>query len=368
MASVVDNNASQNYADRRALSRERCGLIGQSEALRNVTQLLGRVAGTDSTVLILGESGTGKEVVAQCLHQHSARADGPFVAINCGAIPAELMESELFGHEKGAFTGALLTRKGRFEQAEGGTLFLDEVAEMTPPMQVKLLRVLQERQYERVGGSKAQVANVRVIAATHRDLGERIRDGLFREDLYYRLNVFPVDLPPLRQRGDDIFLLMEHFVRQREKEGFAPFMLSLEVKQAMREYLWPGNVRELQNLVERLSILRAGEEVRMIDLPLQLACAQMGGGDEQDALRSVWAMYDGEGVAEDLPVAATDGHLLPDSPFDLKNYLEEIERSLILQALELCDQVVARAAERLGLRRTTLVEKLRKYAIQPDRE
>ncbi len=366
MESLVETTAPQNPADRRALSRESCGLVGRSEVLRNVTRLLGKVAATDSTVLILGESGTGKEVIAQCLHRHSTRAAGPFVAINCGAIPAELMESELFGHEKGAFTGALLTRKGRFELAEGGTLFLDEVAEMTPSMQVKLLRVLQEHQYERVGGSKPRDADVRIIAATHRDLEARIRDGLFREDLYYRLNIFPVELPPLRQRGDDLFLLLEHFLMQRQEDGFAPFRLSAEVKQVLLEHCWPGNVRELRNLVERLSILRAGEEVRLSDLPQHIWQSAKNAKSESDALRTIWAMEPDAA----LPVAELGelGHRLPDGPFDLKNYLEEIERNLILQALDLCDQVVARAAERLGLRRTTLVEKLRKYAIQPGRE
>ncbi|MBU2754392.1 sigma-54-dependent Fis family transcriptional regulator [Acidithiobacillus sp. CV18-2] len=366
MESLVETTVLQNPAERRALSRESCGLVGRSEVLCHVTRLLGKVAATDSTVLILGESGTGKEVVAQCLHQHSARAAGSFVAINCGAIPPELMESELFGHEKGAFTGALLTRKGRFELAEGGTLFLDEVAEMTPPMQVKLLRVLQEHQYERVGGSKPRDADVRIIAATHRDLEARIRDGLFREDLYYRLNVFPVELPPLRQRGDDLFLLLEHFLAQRQEDGFAPFSVSAEVKQILLEHCWPGNVRELRNLVERLSILRAGEEVQLSDLPGYIWQNGKNAEAESDALRTVWA----EEPEESLPVAelAEEVHCLPDGPFDLKNYLEEIERNLILQALDLCDQVVARAAERLGLRRTTLVEKLRKYAIQPGRE
>jgi sigma-54 specific flagellar transcriptional regulator A len=365
MDSVVDNASAQDFRDRRSLSRESCGLVGHSEILRSVTRLLGKVAGTDTTVLILGESGTGKEVVAQCLHQHSTRARGPFVALNCGAIPPELMESELFGHEKGSFTGALLTRKGRFELAEGGTLFLDEVAEMTASMQVKLLRVLQEHQYERVGGSKPREANVRIIAATHRNLEERIREGLFREDLYYRLNVFPVELPPLRKRGDDVFLLLEHFLAERAKEGFAPFTLSAPVQQLLLEHPWPGNVRELQNLVERLSILRAGEEVLLADLPLHMRRGQEPLETESDALRAVWSVGQDEDVVSPAAMSATP--TLPEGPFDLKEYLEEIERHLILQALDVCDHVVARAAERLGLRRTTLVEKLRKYAIQPGR-
>ncbi len=349
--------------DRRSLNREYCGLVGSSPALRQTTQLLGKVAGTDSTVLILGESGTGKELVAQCLHRQSPRHQGPFVAVNCGAIPAELMESELFGHEKGAFTGALVTRKGRFELAEGGTLFLDEVAEMAPSMQVKLLRVLQERQFERVGGAKPMETNVRVIAATHRNLEERIAEKLFREDLYYRLNVFPVELPPLRERGDDVFLLLDYFCHQRAAQGFAPFRLAEDVRSVLRNYSWPGNVRELQNLVERFSILRAGEEVQLMDLPRNMlskteACDEV---EESIALRSLW--QDEEPAATPKPE-----RLLPDGPFDLKHYLEELERGFLLEALEVCDHVVSRAADRLGLRRTTLVEKLRKYAIQPERD
>ncbi|WP_227487790.1 sigma 54-interacting transcriptional regulator [Acidithiobacillus sp. HP-11] len=182
--------------ERRSLSRESCGLVGNSVPIQRMTAMLAKVAKTDSTVLILGESGTGKEVIARCLHQHSLRSQGPFVAVNCGAIPEELMESELFGHEKGAFTGALAARKGRFELAEGGTLFLDEIAEMSPQMQVKLLRVLQEKQFERVGGARVMESHVRILAATHRNLEERIQEGSFREDLYYRLNVFPVHVPP----------------------------------------------------------------------------------------------------------------------------------------------------------------------------
>ena len=278
--------------------------------MREVTRVLGKVAQSDSTVLLLGESGTGKEVVAQCLHQHSSRRDGPFVAVNCGAIPAELMESELFGHEKGAFTGALVARKGRFELAEGGTLFLDEVAEMSPQMQVKLLRVLQERRFERVGGSRSLHADVRIIAATHRNLEDRIRDGLFREDLFYRLNVFPIELPPLRCRENDVRLLMELFLKRWSRDIRAEAVQLTEAAwRALGDYHWPGNVRELQNLAERLSILHAGETIDVA----------------------------------------------------------EVEKEFLLRALDECDQVVARAAERLGLRRTTMVEKLKKYSLLPGR-
>ncbi|AUW32770.1 sigma-54-dependent Fis family transcriptional regulator [Acidithiobacillus caldus] len=341
--------------DRRSISRERCGLIGTSTAMREVTRVLGKVAQSDSTVLLLGESGTGKEVVAQCLHQHSSRRNGPFVAVNCGAIPAELMESELFGHEKGAFTGALVARKGRFELAEGGTLFLDEVAEMSPQMQVKLLRVLQERRFERVGGSRSLHANVRIIAATHRNLEDRIRENLFREDLYYRLNVFPVDLPPLRCRENDVRLLMEFFLkRQAAETGNLEVRLTEAAWRVLRDYHWPGNVRELQNLAERLSILHAGEEIDVEQLPERLRRhgAASQAEQEQQSLRAIWS----EGFSPQ-----------PELPFDLKKHMEAVEKEFLLRALDECDQVVARAAERLGLRRTTMVEKLKKYALLPGR-
>ncbi len=340
--------------DRRSLSRQSCGLIGNSPVLRRITAMLGKVAHTDSTVLILGESGTGKEVIAQCLHRHSARHDGPFVAINCGAIPEELMESELFGHEKGAFTGALATRKGRFELAQGGTIFLDEIGEMSPQMQVKLLRVLQERRFERVGGTQSFPANVRVLAATHRNLEERIRDGSFREDLYYRLNVFPVEIPPLRDRGGDVRLLFHHFLQRLEECGYSPVMLSERSMAALDAYPWPGNVRELQNLAERLAILHGGEQLDVADLPARFrASVAESAEEERQSLAAIWSE----------PVT-----FLPEGPFDLKQHLEGIEKDLLLQAMAACDQVVAHAAQRLGLRRTTLVEKLKKYALASPRE
>ena len=222
--------------ERRSLSRESCGLVGNSVPIQRMTAMLAKVAKTDSTVLILGESGTGKEVIARCLHQHSLRSQGPFVAVNCGAIPEELMESELFGHEKGAFTGALAARKGRFELAEGGTLFLDEIAEMSPQMQVKLLRVLQEKQFERVGGARVMESNVRILAATHRNLETRIQEGSFREDLYYRLNVFPVHVPPLRDRPGDIHLLFAYFMDKLITEGHLAVKLEGDSLRAMDAY------------------------------------------------------------------------------------------------------------------------------------
>ncbi|MHB0887420.1 sigma-54 interaction domain-containing protein [Acidithiobacillus sp.] len=331
-------------------------LKGGSAAMAAVAQLAGRVAGTDSTVLILGESGSGKEVVARCVHRLSPRGEGPFVALNCGAIPAELMESELFGHEKGAFTGAVVSRKGRFELAQGGTLFLDEIAEMSAQMQVKLLRILQERRFERVGGSQTIHADVRVVAATHRDLEQRIGDGLFREDLYYRLNVFPIEVPPLRARCEDVPVLAEHFLASLSARGHQRVHLNHEIQQALRAYPWPGNVRELQNLIERLTILYPGQQVGVADLPPRYrpaASVADDPDDERQSLAQVWAE----------PPA-----LLPAGPFDLKLYLEGIEQALIAQAMAESDQVVARAAQRLGLRRTTLVEKLKKYAGDERRE
>ncbi|PKY11254.1 sigma-54-dependent Fis family transcriptional regulator [Acidithiobacillus marinus] len=340
--------------ERRSLSRESCGLVGGSQPIQRMTAMLAKVAATDCTVLILGESGTGKEVIARCLHQHSLRHQGPFVAVNCGAIPEELMESELFGHEKGAFTGALAARKGRFELAEGGTLFLDEIAEMSPQMQVKLLRVLQEKQFERVGGSRLLTSNVRVLAATHRNLEARIDEGCFREDLYYRLNVFPVEVPPLRERPGDIHLLFRYFIDRLVGEGHLPVKLEESALRVMDAYHWPGNVRELRNLAERLVILHGGETLSDEQLPARIRKNENPEmADERQSLAAVWAE----------PVSC-----LPDEPFDLKQHLEEIEKDFLLQALAVCDQVVARAADRLGLRRTTMVEKLKKYGLNTLRD
>ncbi|MBN2678977.1 sigma-54 interaction domain-containing protein [Acidithiobacillus thiooxidans] len=340
--------------ERRSLSRESCGLVGNSVPIQRMTAMLAKVAKTDSTVLILGESGTGKEVIARCLHQHSLRSQGPFVAVNCGAIPEELMESELFGHEKGAFTGALAARKGRFELAEGGTLFLDEIAEMSPQMQVKLLRVLQEKQFERVGGARVLESHVRILAATHRNLEERIREGSFREDLYYRLNVFPVHVPPLRDRPGDIHLLFAYFMDKLITEGHLAVKLEGDSLRAMDAYHWPGNVRELRNLAERLVILHGGETLSCADLPARMRSVEnLELQDERQSLAAVWAE----------PSVS-----LPEPPFDLKLHLEEIEKEFLLQALAKCDQVVARAAERLGLRRTTMVEKLKKYGLSTIRD
>ncbi|MGE0070125.1 MAG: sigma-54 interaction domain-containing protein [Thiomonas sp.] len=348
-------------------------LLGESPPMRALREQIRRVAQTDSTVLVLGESGTGKELVARSVHLQSPRAARPFVAVNCGAIPGELMESELFGHERGAFTGALNARKGRFELAGRGTLFLDEIAKMSPPLQVKILRVLQEKCFERVGGSEVLPAQARIVAATHRDLEQRIGLGQFREDLYYRLNVFPLQVPPLRQRGEDILQLAEHALQRLEAQGLGRVRFGDGVQQALLHYRWPGNVRELQNLMERLLILHAGSIVRLVDLPPKL---RAGGDPGRESGMDVAALPEPVGIdapeegdqegLHALMEAMTEPVLqpvLPEEGMDLRAYLEQIERSLIEQALQRSRHVIAHAAQHLGLRRTTLVEKIRKYGL-----
>ena len=352
-------------AEHQAGSQDDTGPTGHSEPVVRLRRLIDQVAAFDTTVLVLGESGTGKEVVARAIHQQSPRRDGPFVAINCGAIPPDLLESELFGHEKGAFTGALSARKGRFEMAEGGTLLLDEIGDMSLPMQVKLLRVLQERSFERVGGGQTIRCNVRVIAATHRDLEARIGDGLFREDLFYRLNVFPIEMPSLRERADDLGVLVQTIAAQLARTGRGEVRFADEALQALRGYEWPGNVRELTNLVERLAVLHPGGLVRVQDLPARYR------GDFQpapEAAATAPQPSPAPAAAPPLQAPAEAAHAasLPDDGIDLRGHMASIELALINEALERTQGVVAHAAQLLGLRRTTLVEKLRKYGI--DRE
>lgn len=338
-------------------------LVGSSTAMGRVNALIRQVSPFDSSVLVLGESGTGKEMVARAIHECSPRRNKPFVAINCGAIPAELLESELFGHEKGAFTGAISTRKGRFEMAEGGTLFLDEIGDMSLPMQVKLLRVLQERMYERVGSNRTQRCDVRIIAATHRNLETSTAEGRFREDLYYRLSVFPLEMPALRERLEDMPELIGEFNQRLQHRGLSCVRFSSSALQALRQHNWPGNVRELSNLVERLAILYPNGEVRAGDLPEKYRGVQpideAGGG----ILR---AMLDGQSKPAAAQSRATldTEVLLPEGGVDLKDHLADIEVGLIRQALDLTDGVVAHAAKLLHMQRTTLVEKLRKYGLQ----
>mgnify|MGYP003625586498 CR=1 FL=1 len=336
-------------------------LVGTSLPMRRVRAMMAQVADRDVSVMITGESGTGKEVVARNLHNSSSRANGPFVPVNCGAIPPELLESELFGHEKGAFTGAISTRHGRFELANGGTLFLDEIGDMPLPMQVKLLRVLQERCFERVGGNKTIEVDVRIIAATHKDLELMIAEGTFREDLYYRLNVFPIEMPALRERMEDLPSLLSELISRAERSGLGLIQFHDSALLSLSRHAWAGNVRELANLVERLSILHPNSVISVHELPQKFRYL------EQDELPShlkrpslPQVMNDsGLVVGEITPVTS----YLPPEGMDMKKYLSDLECSLIDQALNEADNVVARAAELLRIRRTTLVEKMRKYGI-----
>jgi sigma-54 specific flagellar transcriptional regulator A len=341
------------------------GPTGNSALVRRTRRMIEQVAPHESTVLITGESGTGKEVVARAIHAQSNRRDRPFVAVNCGAIPSELLESELFGHEKGAFTGAITARRGRFEMAEGGTLFLDEIGDMSLPMQVKILRVLQERTYERVGSSRSTHCSVRIIAATHRNLEESILKGTFREDLYYRINVFPIEMPPLRERLEDLPLLIDDLTAAQERAGHGGVRLGPDAVHLLRAYHWPGNVRELSNLIERLAVLHPNGPVGAAELPpryrgnLTLAPVQSIAAvqDEDD--------YVAPGLLAGVPTTAPLAQLPPNG-LDLKDYIESIEIGLIRQALEQSCGVVAHAAKLLNTRRTTLVEKLRKYGLHRD--
>ncbi|KPK02063.1 MAG: hypothetical protein AMK71_03485 [Nitrospira bacterium SG8_35_4] len=315
-------------------------IIGKSDPIQGVIQFIEKIADTDSTVLITGESGTGKELVAKNIHSHSSRAKKPFVPLNCAAIPKEILESELFGHEKGAFTGAISTRIGRFELANYGTLFLDEIGELAPALQVKLLRVLQEREFERVGGIKTLSVDVRIIAATNRNLEKAVEEGTFREDLYYRLNVIPLRLPPLRNMREDIPLMVDYFItHMSRRKGKAAPTISDEAMQCLSRYKWPGNVRELENLVERMLILKEGEVVSPADLPERLV-------DKRQVQR----------VANAVQALSRDG-------IDLNMMLDEIENNMIVQALELSKGIKSKAASLLGLNRTTLIEKMKKKAI-----
>ncbi|MAA76335.1 MAG: Fis family transcriptional regulator [Salinisphaeraceae bacterium] len=318
------------------------GMTGNSPGMRRVRDLVSQVAGRDATVLIRGESGTGKELVARAIHLASDRANGPFVAINCGAIPQNLIEAELFGHERGAFTGAICSRAGRFEMAEGGTLFLDEIGDMDQHMQVKLLRVMQERSFERIGSTTTQRCNVRIIAATHRDLEAGMIRGSFREDLFYRLNVFPIDVPPLRERLEDLPLLVGEITKQLHDSRRGEVSLAPATVNALLKHQWPGNIRELSNLLERLAVLYPGEQIAPDQLPAKyLPAADL---DDDELSPSPVADFPQEGI-------------------DLKGYMAEVEAKLIRQAMRRSNGVVAHAAELLSLRRTTLAEKLRKYDI-----
>jgi transcriptional regulator with GAF, ATPase, and Fis domain len=305
--------------------------------MEEIYRVIGKVADSGATVLIQGESGTGKELLARAIHYNSSRADRPLVPINCGAIPHDLLESELFGHVKGSFTGATTSRAGRFEVADGGTLFLDEIGEMSPDLQVKILRVLQEQQFERVGGTKTLHVDVRIIAATNKDLEEEVAAGRFREDLFYRLNVVPITIPPLRDRGSDIPLLINHFLDQQNALRGTHKQISDDARTILNRYPYPGNVRELENLIERLVILGDGDVIDVGDLPEKIRAT---------------------GPTPTKPVAA-----LPPEGIALKEFLEEVEHHLVDQAMARADGVKSKAAKLLGLNRTTLVEKLRKRGM-----
>lgn len=357
-------------------------LVGNSRKITEVRNLIEQVAPVEANVLILGESGTGKEVVARNIHYLSYRRKGPFVPVNCGAIPGDLLESELFGHEKGAFTGAISARKGRFELAEGGTLFLDEIGDMPLQMQVKLLRVLQERIFERVGGTKTMKCDVRIVAATHRNLDEMIKAGKFREDLYYRLNVFPIETPALRERASDIPLLLQELASRLEGARQSSVRFTQGAMQSLMAHDWLGNVRELSNLVERLSILYPSKVIDTAHLPHKYQYDESGTPSqivddgpttESEAISAMFRYEDAspsslsEPVSEPEPSLSTETEL-PSQGVNLKEYLSDLEINLINQALEKEDWVVARAADRLGMRRTTLVEKMRKYEISRQKE
>ena len=352
LAQVLDQARKHNKRERRMQTRECQPLLGASNAIERINLMIDQVADTHASVLILGDAGTGKEIVARNIHAQSSRSNRPFIPVNCGASPPEMLESELFGQEKNALGDGSRARQGHFELAEGGVIFLDEIGDMPLSVQGKLLRVLQDRRYEKVGGTRALKTDVRVIAATQRRLEDAIAEGRFREDLYYRLNVFPIEVPPLRERRLDIPLLIQEMIARIERENRGSVRLSKKAVAMLQQYDWPGNVRELANLIERLAILFPHGVVDSRDLPekyqSQGAPGTNGNGDHRDP-----AVSEPVGISE-----------LPNDGIDMKKYLTDIEISLIEQALSKTNNVVARAATMLNMRRTTLVEKMRKYEIE----
>ena len=314
-------------------------MIGYSDQMKKIFQTIEKVSSSDSTIIIYGESGTGKELVARSIHYNSDRRDQPLIPVNCGAIPEELLESELFGHEKGAFTGAIRSRMGRFELAQGGTIFLDEIGDMSPSLQVKVLRVIQEKQFERIGGTKTIQADVRIITATHQNLEQAVADRRFREDLYYRINVIPVRLPPLRERGTDITILANHFlahfnkIKKKQVQSITPAAMSL-----IRQYQWPGNVRELENLMEMLVVMKEDGDIDVDDLP------------EKISLNA-------------KPVETIEPPELTGEGLDFNRLVADFEKNLLLKALKMSGGVKNRAAKLLFLNRTTLVEKLKRLNL-----
>jgi sigma-54 dependent transcriptional regulator, flagellar regulatory protein len=336
-------------------------IIGESKPIREVFELIEKAAPTDSTVMVFGESGTGKEIIARALHANSPRANKPFVAVNCAAIPSELLESELFGYEKGAFTGAGVTRVGRMEMANQGTVFLDEIGDMPLTLQVKLLRVLAEREIDRIGGSKSIPIDIRVIAATHRNLEQSVQNGSFREDLFYRLNIIPVVMPPLRERKTDIPLLAQFFLaKHNPTNNGSQKTISNEAMAILIAYEWPGNIRELANFIERMVVLSSGPVITPGDLPEKVL------GDHP---RGNWNTLENEELEESpaqvlqVSLRKTYSMSLPEEGMNLKKAVEDFERGLILEALEKSNGVKNKAATLLGLNRTTLVEKLKKINL-----
>jgi sigma-54 specific flagellar transcriptional regulator A len=380
-------------------------IIGQSVVIQELRTLIEMVGPSESTVLILGDSGTGKELVARALHESSNRASGPFIPVNCGAIPRDLLESELFGHRKGSFTGALSDRKGRFELANKGTLFLDEIGDMPIDLQVKLLRVLQERQIDPVGSLLSTPIDVRVLAATHKDIGSLIEKSLFREDLYYRLNVLPIEIKALSERADDVPVLFEYFSKQHAVDGKKPISLHPTSMQLFLDYSWPGNVRELANLVDRYSSLYPGQEVDLSkvipsmvppgiralpnwpqdDVASRVTVSQpsiaglgvkssLVGADSADILSAVSTESEADSLArinteqlnyevEQTILLAQGGGTFPEDGLQLKQHLLDIERNLIRHALNNASGNVSKTARMLNLQRTTLIEKINKYGL-----
>ena len=341
-------------------------IIGRGTTLRGVFRIVEKVAPTDSTVLVTGESGTGKELIVRCLHEASPRAGKPFVAVNCGAIPRELLESELFGYEKGAFTGALHARAGRFELAQGGTIFLDEIGEMDPALQVKLLRVLQEKEVEHVGGTGPSPVDVRVVAATNRDLEAEVEAGRFREDLFYRLNVIPIQLPALRERQGDVPLLAQAFLRRFcQHRGREEMRLAPQARAVLEAYAWPGNVRELENCMERVSILAEGDAIEAEDLPAKIRKAAAEAMAAGQAVPAPEAGAESASAAQ-MAAAQAGAFRWPDLAdlerlgMGLRDFLAACEDRLVEEALAQAQHQHALAARRLGIKRTTLIEKLRR--------
>lgn len=350
-----------------SFKNEYCGIIGRSPAMKNIFELISMVAEDDiSTVLIRGESGTGKELVAKAIHQQSKRKKKNFVPVNCAAIPDDLLESELFGHTKGAFTGANQSKIGRIQYAEGGTLFLDEIGDMKPNLQAKLLRVLQEKEFEPVGGLQATRVDTRILAATHCDLEQLVNEGTFREDLYYRLSVIPVNIPPLKSRKEDIPLLFESFIHTYTTDrGREKFNFSSAAMDALLRYNWRGNVRELENLVQHMSVLFSGKTVEINDLPEKYLLTENQSEDDISYIQKM-GMTESHSSESPLPTPEPDIPLSPDTELDFNEMINEFETKLIIKALRATDGNKKEAARLLNLKRTTLLEKIKKKKLGPD--